>query len=96
MEECIKVSKYCVGGHGPFEKWWYRAEVHGRDGNYGLGFGAGREAAVKRACKDLAKGGRNPVAYADKLGKDDTGRLTCVDGSGRKYLLRGERWVRSG
>jgi len=94
-EEYIKVSKYRVGGHGPFEKWWYRAEIRGVDGNYGVGFGAVRQVAVEHAVKDLAKGGRSPVRYADKLGKDGIGRMTCVDKSGAKYTLVGDHWVRS-
>lgn len=93
-EEFIKVSRYRVGGHGAFEKWWYRAEIHGTDGNYGVGFGATRQAAVGRAVKDLAKGGRHPVVRADKLGKDNLGRLACVYKSGAKYSLVGEHWVR--
>ena len=94
-EEYIKVSRYLVGGHGPFEKWWYRAEMRGVDGNYGVGFGAVRQVAVEHAVKDLVKGGRSPVQYADKLGKDSLGRVTCLDKSGAKYTLMGEHWVRS-
>lgn len=114
MEEKLEITKYIVGGYGPFEKWWYRVRAVAADGNYGFGFGATREAAVKRALKDLAKGGRNPVSVKHEVAVDgapggrnpvsikhevaiySNGCPVVYDRSGRKLVLRGERWVRSG
>mgnify|MGYP001389209051 CR=1 FL=1 len=96
MDERLEISKYRVGGHGPFEKWWYRVRAVQSDGNYGFGFGATREAACKRALKDLARGGRNPAPVKRDVSVDDDGRAMCRDRSGQKYVLRGERWVRAG
>jgi len=95
MEGRIKIEKYLVGGHGAFEKWWYRAYVYDEGGNYGVGFGAQRDVAVKKALKDLELGGRVPVDRGAVLGHDEQGRPTCHDKSGNEYVLRGS-WVRSG
>lgn len=95
MEEFIKISKVLravpVSGQG----WWYRAEVRNSDGEFGLGYGVEREAAVRSGFQDLAvRCKHKPVVYSDKLGKDSEGRLVVVDGSGRKYVLRGQCWIR--
>lgn len=95
MEDYISVSRYRVSGYGSFTKWWYRVEVHNSDGRYGLGFGATRLAAIKRALKDSVKdGGRVREIGAGVLSVDEQGRLMCRNKSGQKYVLSGEHWIR--
>lgn len=96
MSSYVEVKPYWKGKDGPFGKWWYEARAVEDDGNYGVGFGASREAAVKRALQDLVKGGgRNPRPVKVDLERDGAGYLMCRDAGGHKYVLRGQRWVRS-